>query len=310
MYKNTRSISDWAVVALVIVTIISVISVFTTPQAMATNQQDQNMTIVADEEIIPTVAPDVEETIEDSTPRHELQWNTTDIIKFDGNITFESEYIVRDGYLPYALYTPSTAATNDKTPLIVWLHGSGERNVGQDTFMNRGFMDIMNKWATEGFNAYVIAPQLNSNYTRNSGVWCDNQSTQQVKDIIDMAIAEYNIDPERIVICGHSLGGQGTTYIASKLDGYFACVVPLSGYDCWIDISNISVPVRAYVGTARGGEDEASYHYVTEKFARIFGSDNVFTADKTHGQVPYWAFSIDEDGNNRSDLIEWMFANM
>ena len=156
----------------------------------------------------------------------------------------------------------------------------------------------------------MIAPQLHNNYIANSGVWCDNTSAQQVKDIIDMAIAEYGVDPDRVVICGHSLGGQGATFIASKLPDYFANVVVLSGYNCWIDISNIDVPIRGYVGTAAGGEDEASYHYMTEQFARQFGSDNVFTKATGHGDVPYWVFCLDEDGNNRADIIEWMFANM
>ena len=313
MYKSKhRKVSDWALIALVLVTIISVISVFTTPNAMASNnQQDPNKTVISDTVITPPEVSNENDVLVDETqPQTPLQWAETDVITFDESITFEYEFVTKDGYLPYALYTPSTAATNKETPLIVWLHGSGERNVSESTFKSRGFNDLMQKWSTEGFNAYVISPQLHNGYTANAGVWCDSTSAQQVKDIIDMAIAEYGVDPDRVVLCGHSLGGQGTTFIASKLQGYFANVVVLSGYDCWIDISNIDIPIRGYVGTAAGGEDEASYHYMTEQFARRFGSDNVFTKATTHGNVPYWVFGLDEDGNNRADIIEWMFANM
>ena len=106
-------------------------------------------------------------------------------------IKFTSEYISEDGFMPYALYTPSTINEDVETPLIVWLHGSGEVGVGKDTFFNSGLLKVMNKWRRQGFNAYVLCPQLAGNY--NTGRWNKESTKDNLRSLIDKFIAEHNL---------------------------------------------------------------------------------------------------------------------
>lgn len=225
---------------------------------------------------------------------------------FGKDITFTSEYICKEGYMPYALYTPSSIDRSEKTPLIVWLHGSGEVGVGKDTFFNSGLLKTLNKWRRQGFNAYVICPQLAGNY--NTGRWNKDTTRDNLKALLDMFIEEYNIDTDKIIVVGHSLGGQGALYMAYELPEYFSRCVVLSGYNPGIDISGIKVPTLGFVGTENAGEDTGSISYMKKYFMEVFGGDNTFFIETSHGGVPNAAFSIDTDDDDRSDLVEWMFG--
>lgn len=228
-------------------------------------------------------------------------------VSSDASITFSYEHVSDGDVMPYGLFTPSTAESNEKTPLIVWLHGSGECGVSKDTFSNRGLPRVLNNWELNGFNAYVLCPQLADDF--NTSAWKTDTATENLNSLINKFRLEYRIDEERIILCGHSLGAQGTTYIANKLSDLFSCIVPLSGYDCGKDLSNISIPVLGYVGTPASGEDKTSYRYMMGKFSETFPDADIFVLECSHGDLPKIAFNLDDNGDGSSDLIEWMLGN-
>ncbi len=223
---------------------------------------------------------------------------------FNAEITFESKYNPGDEVMPYMLYTPSTIDVTKKTPLIVWLHGSGEVGKSEDIFMVRGLPDVMSKWVLNGFNAYIICPHLSGNW--NTGRWNAENTKNNLKNLLDTFINQHNIDAERIIIVGHSLGGQGAQYMAHELKEYFKKCVVLSGYNPGVDIKEITIPTIAYVGTTGAGEDGTSVNYTMSHLLETFGKDNVFSIQSSHGDLPYIAFNLDNDGNSNSDLVEWM----
>ncbi len=222
------------------------------------------------------------------------------------HITFESEYICDDGVMPYALFTPSSINESEKTPLIVWLHGSGEVGVGEKTFFNSGLLKVMSKWRRQGFNAYVICPHLTGNF--NTGRWNKESTRDNLKALLDKFIAEHNIDANRIIVVGHSLGGQGALYMASELPGYFSRCVVLSGYNPGIDIKGIKIPTIGFVGTKNAGEDEGSISYMKQYFMEVFGDENTFFFETSHSGIPNAVFNFDTDDDDKSDLVEWMLG--
>ena len=223
---------------------------------------------------------------------------------FGDEITFSYEYISDDVVMPYLLYTPSSVSEDKKTPLIVWLHGSGEVGVSSDTFLKRGLPKVMNNWVLNGFNAYVICPQLTGNW--NTSIWNSPVTKTNLQNLIDRFTANHNIDSERVIIIGHSLGGQGALYMAHELPEYFTRCVVLSGYSSGIDIGEITIPTIGYVGTTRAGEDGSSVNYMNSYVAKTFGKENVFSIETSHGELPNVALNIDNDANGNSDVVEWM----
>ena len=216
-------------------------------------------------------------------------------ITSDKNITFTYEYVSDGNYMPYALYTPSTASKNTKTPLIVWLHGSDEVGAGEKSLKNSGLLKVINEWQLDGFNAYVICPQL------TSGNWNNSTRKDKLNELLDKIVIEKNIDKDKISLTGHSLGGIGVLYMAYYRPTYYSSLVVLSGYNPIIDYSTLkNIPIRGYT--------ERSDSFMVNNFANTFGSDKLTITNGGHANVPKEAFTEDKNNDNKSDLIEWILT--
>ena len=117
-----------------------------------------------------------------------------------------------------------------------------------------------------------------------------------------------NINTDKIIIEGHSLGGSGTLYIGAHSRACFSAVVPISGYPSYANLNNIKVPIRGYVGSSKKGEDTNSINYMREIFKNNFGIEKLFERKVSHDNIPITAFTEDLNNDNKSDLIEWMLT--
>jgi predicted peptidase len=140
----------------------------------------------------------------------------------DETAKFES-VIVEDG-INYLLYN----AGEEADTLVVWFHGNGEgdllssgNNVAQ-MLANRGTV----AWATEEFQeilggAYVMSFQAPDTwyYAQNDGL------LDLAADEISAVVAEYNIDPDKVLVSGCSAGGYMTTRMIIAYPDLFAAAM-------------------------------------------------------------------------------------
>ena len=119
--------------------------------------------------------------------------------------------------MSYYLFCP-IRNLNRPLPLIVWLHGSGECGVNRKTFMREGLPAVLNNWTLRPFGAYILCPQLNV----EDDIWAKDESVNKIMDIINEVISENNINTNKIILCGHSLGAMGCTYIAERIHNFFS----------------------------------------------------------------------------------------
>ena len=239
------------------------------------------------------------------TSTEETDVAETESIVFDKNITFTCEYISNETHLPYALYIPSSASNGESIPFIVWLHGSGEIGVGKNAFLNSGLLKVLNEWKLDGFNAYVLCPHLSG--PLNSGNWCS--ATDNIQSLLDMVVENYNVNTKQIILVGHSMGGYGAIHTACNLPEYFSKLVVLSGYQCKANLYDVTIPTVGYVGTSRAGEDVRSVKFMTTSFVLAFGEENTFILESSHGNLPKAVFNLDENDNEQSDILGWMFVD-
>jgi len=126
-----------------------------------------------------------------------------------------------DGLIGFLQFTPPDYGSQQH-PLIIFLHGIGERGNGTsqlNTVSYNGIPYYCSKGATMRFTAggqtssfVVLSPQLSTQY----GYW----PTYYVKEMIKYAKANLQIDPNRIYITGLSLGGGGTWRVITDSQGF------------------------------------------------------------------------------------------
>ncbi|MCB2307333.1 dienelactone hydrolase family protein [Clostridium estertheticum] len=122
--------------------------------------------------------------------------------------------------LNYMVYLPLSYNTIKKFPLILSLHGSGERGNNIDTVKKWGINKILRE--NDNFPFVVVSPQCPI-----GEIW--EMQFNVLKALLDETENNYNIDNERIYLTGYSLGGYGTWNFAILNPERFSAIVPISG---------------------------------------------------------------------------------
>ncbi len=133
--------------------------------------------------------------------------------------------------MEYALFVPSTYDKEKKTPLIIALHGLYA--TPQIMIRYPDFTNLAEKYgyiiaAPMGYNAqgwYGNAPPIRAKPDPEN---LYELSEKDVMNVLGIVRKEFNIDPDRIYLMGHSMGGGGTFYLASKYPDIWAAAAPIA----------------------------------------------------------------------------------
>lgn len=205
-----------------------------------------------------------------------------------------ASYDIEAKQLNYILTAPNDIKEGEKLPLIVFLHGAGER--GDDIEKLKVY--CIPKLFTaneeyEGVRAYTLSPQCPAwPFT-----WYDFKN--EVMALIDEVISSNQIDPKRVSLCGISMGGFGTWELAMTYPERFAKIAPLcSGGMSW-RAWMIKMPVRVYHGK-RDDVVPFAYSELMVNAVRASGGNVEFVAfdDLSHN---CWDRAFEE-----TDLIKWL----
>lgn len=124
--------------------------------------------------------------------------------------------------LNYLIYLPDDYEYNssDRWPLILFLHGIGERGNNIELVKNYGIPRYIEE--NKGFPFVVVSPQcpLHSVWTRE---------IDTLYGLLKEIINSYNIDTSRIYLTGLSMGGFGTWHFGEAYPNLFAALVPICG---------------------------------------------------------------------------------
>jgi dienelactone hydrolase len=134
--------------------------------------------------------------------------------------------------MPYRLYVPSSYTGDRAWPLIVMLHGNG---LNENQFMD-GNGDLQRLAEARGY--VVVAPlgyRVDGGYGYNNGSRSAEEgrklrlSEKDVLNVLDLMRTFYRIDPARIYLAGHSMGGGGTWYMGAQHAGLWAGLGSFAG---------------------------------------------------------------------------------
>ena len=105
-------------------------------------------------------------------------------------------------------------------PLIVFLHGSGERGTDPRRLTSIGLPQYLQDRLDVPF--VVVSPQLPP-----GDEW--NDKGEMINALVDAIETQYAIDPQRVYLTGFSLGGFGTWALGLNSPDRFAALVPVAG---------------------------------------------------------------------------------
>ena len=143
--------------------------------------------------------------------------------------------------MDYLLYVPDDYGKEQKDwPLIVFLHGAGERGSNLDKVKGSGLAKLAERGEYLPF--IIVSPRCKPDK------WWANYG-EQIMAIIDETVENYNVDESRIYLTGSSLGGYGTWSIACAYPERFAAIAPICGGGHPFVVHNLkNIPVWAFHG--------------------------------------------------------------
>ena len=131
------------------------------------------------------------------------------------SVQYEGKVTVR---LNYLLSLPDGYDGQDAWPLVIFLHGSGERGDNLELVKVHGPPKLVD--AGKKFPFIVVSPQCPKNQHWQASV---------LDGLLDDLQQKLKIDPKRIYLTGLSMGGQGTYSWAALSKERFAAIVPICG---------------------------------------------------------------------------------
>lgn len=228
----------------------------------------------------------------------------------------ENLYVSQKGdTLPYQQLQPPTIETNTKYPLVLFLHGAGERGNCNKAQLQHGANMFTNPVNQERYPTFALFPQcptnaywapINTNGIKDENFFPYNAPItpilQAVKELLDTFIENNPIDPNRIYIMGLSMGAMGTFDMVCRYPHLFTAAIPICGGVNTQRLQDIETTTAFRI-----------YHGDADPVVPVQFSRDAYTTLKAKGaDVQYIEFpGVDHNSwtpaFNKDDFMEWLF---
>jgi predicted peptidase len=140
--------------------------------------------------------------------------------------------------LPYRLLTPEKIEPGKTYPLVLFLHGAGERGDDNAAQLMHGAGEFAKSANRQTYPCFVVAPQCPAKKGWVEVDWGRSAHTMKEKpseplrlalELVDKLAAELPVDKGRIYVTGLSMGGYGTWEAAARRPDFFAAALPICG---------------------------------------------------------------------------------
>lgn len=161
-------------------------------------------------------------------------------------VSFESSFFsLENDSLPYRYLLPEKTSKNDQIPLLIFLHGSGERGSDNQKQLVHGSQFFTSTLRDKNQAAMIVFPQcaaddywanIDRQARQDGSISFDfkadgspTKSMQLLMSLIDSLIQLDYIDKSRIYVGGLSMGGMGTFELLWRRPEAFAAAFPICG---------------------------------------------------------------------------------
>lgn len=194
----------------------------------------------------------------------------------------------------YLLYLPTGYEKNKKYPLIIFLHGAGER--GDDLLKLKAHSIPKIFDGDVNYQAIVVSPQCKQNTTWTSQI-------EKIYAFISFIIEKYNVDKDAVTITGVSMGGFGVWQTIMDYPQLFSAAAPICGGGmAWRADVIRDLPIRIY----HGEKDESVDVFYSKDLYRSLIRNNA--KDVELFLYPNVGHNVWNQAYEETDLIQWLIS--
>ena len=216
------------------------------------------------------------------------------------------EYAGPGGKLLYRLYAPKGATADQRLPLLLFLHGAGERGEDNAVQLKHGVKQMLA--LQEKHPCFIVAPQCPKGKKWNEVDWhaASHETPEKPSDpfaslipLLGTLQKELAVDPKRLYVTGLSMGGYGTWDLISRLPDTFAAAVPICGGGDETKAEAMSkIPQWIFHGGADNVVKPDRSRHMVEALKKA-GAEPKYTEypgvghnswDKAYGEADLWAW--------------------
>jgi predicted peptidase len=242
--------------------------------------------------------------------------------KYDLSVYEKKTWISPTGdTLRYRLLLPENYDTSKRYPLVLFLHGAGERGNDNEKQLTHGAGLFLNPENRKNFPAIVVFPQCDSLSYWSNVIIGINDSTKkrefnfQVNGEPTKAMnlllqwlpdfeKSYGISASQRYVMGLSMGGMGTFEIVSRKQKYFAAAIPICG---GANPKTVSTLTKTAFWIFHGMKDDVVPYQLSETM--VLGFQSIYVAEEVN-------FTLYPEANHNSwdkafaepDLLPWLFS--
>lgn len=209
---------------------------------------------------------------------------------------------------------PDDATDGEKYPLVVFLHGSGERGDDNTAQLTHAAIEFLRPDRRDAFPAFVVFPQCPKDGRWVETPWdlksgfkafpeAPSEPMADVLDLVDDLVQRYPVDGNRVYVAGLSMGGQGAWFAAAMKPKSFAAMIAVcgGGDPSWAD-RYAGIPVWVFHGSA-------------DTAVPVRRGREMIVALTNHGHHPEIRYTeypgVEHDSwtqtFQRDDVFEWLF---
>ncbi len=199
----------------------------------------------------------------------------------------------RESHWKFPFVEYSCEKTDKKLPLILQLHGAGERGAGGEDLKKVEVHGFPNMVKNGEYECIFIFPQCP----------CDSFWAARVESIlqfIDQLKEAYPVDGDRVYLTGLSMGGYGTWYTAMAKPDLFAAIAPVCGGGMAWNAGVLNMPIRTF----HGAEDNVVNPRNTDEMVEKLQS---LGKDVTYSRVDGVGHNVWVNAYNE-DLYRWLLS--
>lgn len=193
---------------------------------------------------------------------------------------------------PFVEYSPEVISKG--LPLIIQLHGAGERGDGGEA-LSRVDVHGFSKMIANGERECIfVMPQC-----PKDSFWAAR--VESIVRFVGQLVDEYKVDSDRVYLTGLSMGGYGTWFTSMARPDLFAAIAPICGGGMAWNADVLTMPVWAFHGAEDPEVSPMQSDEMVEKLMKVGAAVRYSRIDGVGHNV--WENAYNEE------LYEWLLSH-